>query len=99
MTTQEIITAINAYADAQAHEVNDRGWLALTHRSSRGPEADAARAIRDAGRDALDAIQDWPQLEKQDDGACVLQAPDGMQVLYFCERREGRTFERLKSLV
>jgi hypothetical protein len=95
MTTQAILDAINAYADAQARAVNDRDWLALTHRSSRGPDADRARALRDAGREALDVIQDWPEVEVRPNGARLLEAPDGTRVLYYCERRHGRTFERL----
>lgn len=81
-TITEIVTAINAYADAQRAAGSTRNWLALTHRGSKGAEADAARAIRDAGKDALDMIQDWPEIEKRENGSVVLQAPDGMQVLY-----------------
>jgi uncharacterized protein YhdP len=96
-TVQEIIDAVNAYADAQARTVNDRGWLALTHRSSRSPAADAARAVRDAGWDALDLIQEWPEVEIRAHSARVLKAPDGTCVLYYCERKDGRTFERLTT--
>jgi hypothetical protein len=94
MTTQDMLDAVNAYADAQAREVNHTSWLALTHRSSRSPEADAARALRDAGREALDVIQDWPEVEVRAAGARVLEAPDGTRVLYYCELRNGRTLER-----
>src|ERR1041385_9414502 len=95
MTTTAILEAINAYADAQQRGSDTRSWLALTHRSNRSAAADEARAIRDAGRDALDVIQDWPKVEQRADGPCVLQAPDGTRVLYFCERKEGCTCERL----
>lgn len=98
MQTQAIIDAINAYADAQKRYAGDREWVALTHRSSTGAEADEARRLRDAGRDALDMLQDWPEVEKREDGACVLQAPDGAQVLYYCERLNERTLERVKAL-
>jgi hypothetical protein len=98
MTPAEIIDAINAYADAQTAEATDRAWLALTHRSNRTAAADQARALRNAGHEALDIIQEWPEVEKRDEGACVLQAPDGTRFLYFCERQDGRTFERLQQL-
>lgn len=82
MDTTEIITAINAYADAQQAEATNTAWLALVHRSNRSAAADVARAIRTAGRDALDIIQDWPTIATLDNGACILQAPDGTQVRY-----------------
>lgn len=97
MTTTDVITAINAYADAQRAEVSERAWLARVHRSSTGPKADAARARRDAGRDALDLIQDWPTVQTLTGGARILEAPDGVKVLYYCERADGRTFERLTT--
>jgi hypothetical protein len=100
MTTSEIIDAVNAYAEAQKVQGSDRAWLALVHSSNRSAAATAARTIRDAGRDALDEIQDWPTIEKRDAGACVLQAPDGSLILYYCERpnEQNRSFERLTQL-
>jgi hypothetical protein len=98
MTTDSIIAAINAYADAQKRETDDRSWLALTHRSSRGSEADAARTLRDAGSDALESLLHWRTVEKREEGACLLESPDGDRVVYYCERMNGRTFERVERV-
>jgi hypothetical protein len=95
MTTQDIIDAVNAYADACKAEGNTIGWLTLVSRSNRSPEADRARAVREAGREALDAVQDWPTEQTLNDGACLLRAPEGQLVRAWRERRDGQTFERL----
>jgi hypothetical protein len=98
MTTQEIITAVNAYADAAKACGSTTTWLALVHRSSHGLDADAARQVRDAGKDALDEVQDWLSIEYRGNDVYVLQAPDGTHVLYFCECINGATYERLQAL-
>jgi hypothetical protein len=98
MTTTEIIRTINAYADSQKSRGGGRAYLALVHGSSGGAEADEARAIRDAGRDALDLIQDWPTVEQREAGASVIVAPDGTRVLYYYERYNGRILQRVQQL-
>jgi hypothetical protein len=84
-TTQEIIDAVNAYANRPPRARTAPGWMGLLHRSSWPPEAAAARAVHEAGRAALALIQDWPIVEHRAEGACVMQAPDGTLVLYYCE--------------
>jgi hypothetical protein len=98
MTTAEIITAINAYAESQKSRGGGNAYLALVHGSSGGPEADEARALRDAGRDALAIIQGWPTLEQREAGASVLAAPDGSRVLHYYERYNGRRIQRAQHL-
>lgn len=52
-----LITAINAYAEAQRTH-GRTAWLALVHRSNTRPAAVAARTLREAARDAMDQIED-----------------------------------------
>jgi hypothetical protein len=92
-----MIDAVNAYADAQARAGTAQAWRDLLHDQNHSPAADAARALREAAKDAIYAIQGWPVIEKRADWASVLQAPDGTLVLYYCDQQDEHTLERLRT--
>ena len=88
MTTQDTITAVNAYADA----LEALGAQPIPMRDKTFAQ------IAKAGVKALDECQTWAEVAKESDVNLTLQAPDGTRVQYVVTHTpQGRSIERLMT--
>lgn len=80
MTKEEKIQAITDLATLQA-SMPYRSYLALVHKGNRTPDADAARAVRARGLDAIDTAEEdgivLERLLRPDGGVSYTVVPEG----------------------